>query len=343
MIARVVAILGLTAALLPALPTIPATAAGFDCGKASTSYEHAICDNEELSALDETLAVAFATAIGGLSKAATQAMRENQRDWVAYAERACTADAEPQTAPYTAEQRNCLHSNIFNRIRELEESRMINTWRFYMDEEFIVLKADQDNGSESNTVATKEYASPRMDGDSTTAQEFNAFAAGVLDSIKGKPGEDGGPDDRISDVDARVVMTVASSQRITLKTTDSWYGHGAAHGSYQVTYAHFLPAEGRALTVDDVFGAEGWQEPLAALAMDALKATIGEYLWDDIEDSVKEWVADPARWDFSDQGLIIQFQIYEVTAYSAGAPTITIPWAQIEQWTTSSIYGVAYY
>ena len=281
MIARLLAGLSLSVTLLPALPMMPAAAASFDCSKASTSYDHVICDNPDLSGLDETLGVAFATAIGGLSKAANAKMRENQRAWIAYAERACTADAEPQTTPYTEDQFNCLSSEIFNRIRDLEQSRMENGWRFYMDESFTVMKADQEeSGSEFNTVATKVYSSPRIDGDSMTATEFNAFAAELLEAIKASAVEGGGPNDRTSDIDTRVKVTAATSQRITLTTTDSWYGHGAAHGNYTVTYAHFLPAEGRGLMVEDVFAGEDWVEPVAELAYDALKDSIGEYLWD---------------------------------------------------------------
>ena len=344
MILRLVAVFGLSTALLPALPVLPANAASFDCSKASTSYEQAICDNPDLSALDDTLAIAFATAIGGLTKPANVKMRENERAWIGYAERACTADAEPQQAPYTEEQVSCLNNITYTRIRDLEQSQMENGWRFYMDESFAVMKADQEaSGSSFNLVATKIYSSPRMDGDSTTAREFNAFAADLLESIKASAVEGGGPNDRTSDIDTRIKVTAATSQRITLTTTDSWYGHGAAHGNYTVTYAHFLPAEGRALMVEDVFAGEDWVEPVADLAYDALKDSIGEYLWDDLRDPVKGWVADPSRWNFSDQGLIIQFQPYEVTAYAAGAPTITIPWVQLEKWTSANIYGIAYY
>jgi uncharacterized protein len=53
------------AALLLFVPI--AQAASFDCSKAGTSFEKAICDNPELSKQDEVLAQAYATALGGLS------------------------------------------------------------------------------------------------------------------------------------------------------------------------------------------------------------------------------------------------------------------------------------
>lgn len=338
MIARLSAALALAIMLLPAVPVAPAAAASFDCSKASTAYERAVCTNDDLSALDERLAVAFATAIGGLSKAANATMRESQRNWLKYAERACTVDAEPQQSDYTEDQHNCLHSTLYNRIRDLEQSRMLSGWRFYMNEAFVVLKADQEeSGSTFNTVATKVYTSPRIDGEDTTSVEFNTFAEDLMASLNS------GTPDRISDADTRIKVTAATNSRITVSITDWWYGHGAAHGNYTVTYAHFLIADGRPLAADDVFAADDWVEPLAALAQAALKASLGENMWEDLGDSLKEWVADPARWDFSDEGLILQFQPYEVTAYAAGAPTVTIPWGQIEPYTTGTIYGVAVY
>ena len=47
-----------------------AQAASFDCKKATTPFEVAICTNPELSEADEVLAVSYATSIGGLSKPA---------------------------------------------------------------------------------------------------------------------------------------------------------------------------------------------------------------------------------------------------------------------------------
>jgi len=52
---------------------------------------------------------------------------------------------------------------------------------------------------------------------------------------------------------------------------------------------------------------------------------------------------DPLRWDFSEEGLVIQFNIYEVTAYAMGAPTVTIPWGELSGITTERAEEIAYY
>jgi hypothetical protein len=49
------------------------------------------------------------------------------------------------------------------------------------------------------------------------------------------------------------------------------------------------------------------------------------------------------RWDFSEEGLVIQFNIYEVTAYAMGAPTLTIPWNDLSAITTNRAEEIAYY
>src|SRR5688572_9004103 len=74
-------------ALLAALLCIAAcatAAAGFDCGKARTEDEKAICGNPELSRLDDDMAAAFKAAVGLMSGDARRiiAFRKNQVAWV---------------------------------------------------------------------------------------------------------------------------------------------------------------------------------------------------------------------------------------------------------------------
>jgi uncharacterized protein len=59
-------------------------AAGFDCRKARTEDEKAICANAELSKLDDEMTAAFKTASGPMSGDARRisAFRRDQADWV---------------------------------------------------------------------------------------------------------------------------------------------------------------------------------------------------------------------------------------------------------------------
>jgi uncharacterized protein len=86
-----------------------AIAASFDCSKAATPVEHAVCANARLSRLDEQLAQAYRKAIAG---AQADSIRHAQRDWMrtrdacasdacleqAYAQRLAALQASPATA-----------------------------------------------------------------------------------------------------------------------------------------------------------------------------------------------------------------------------------------------------
>src|SRR5690606_34607066 len=114
------------------IPVVTAHAASFDCNKASTPFEKAICADEDLSAADERLARTYSYAIGGLSESALATMKNGQREWLAFAQRACTQDAKPlTTGTYDDRGTRCLIDLFDSRSRILEQSRMINGIRFY--------------------------------------------------------------------------------------------------------------------------------------------------------------------------------------------------------------------
>ena len=58
----------------------PGLAASFDCAKANTKVEHLICDNPEISKLDEALAQSYKDALQKESKA--NAIKQAQKKWL---------------------------------------------------------------------------------------------------------------------------------------------------------------------------------------------------------------------------------------------------------------------
>ncbi len=137
-------------------------------------------------------------------------------------------------------------------------------------------------------------------------------------------------DDPTSDYDITTKVTNVTSQRISLQSNEYWYRHGAAHGNYFITNRHFLVSEKRLLDASDIFEGDDWQGQLGKLALEAIKAKLGEDYFASSDEDVMKIAIDPLRWDFSEEGLIVQFNIYEVTAYALGAPTVTIPWGELD-------------
>lgn len=335
------------ASILAVLP-VPAMGASFDCAKAQTPFEHAICEAPELSRADEVLAKAFATAIGGLTEGSVEAMRGDQRNWLDYAQRACTADVRPLTeGRYDENGTACLLDKFKGRIAALEQSRMVSGHRFFIQSAYdAVPDPDEVDITNSNwKLATHEVVLPLLDADDPIAEAFNAFVLEGAEEAMG-PGVEGdlsARDGRTDDASTISVQEVAGTGRISLEENSFYYPHRAAHGGSMITYRHFLVGEGRALQASDLFGGADWEETLVDLAWEQLQIQHKEWLQVDSAEDIATIVVDPARWDLSDgYGLTIQFNQYEIAAYAYGTPTITIGWEKLDAITAENHTAILY-
>jgi len=304
-------------------------AASFDCGKARTPFAKAICGEAELSKADDDVAAAFRAALDGLSEPAKAEVTKAQDAWVKFANLACTKDARLATKPYDSDQLQCLKSVFDERTAQLARAGAFGGLRVYYVDRYAALP-DPDPANDGTGVATKSVSTPRIDGTDGEALAFNHFietqtAADIDAGLADHPAPDSGAED---DAAAMLVSRV-SDALITLTVNQSSYGHGAAHGNYATTFVHYLRGPRRRLEAGDVFAVAGWQDKLRAIVLKDLKDQLAGYLMLDDPKSIDDPVVDPARWDFSPEGLIIQFEPYEVAPYAAGAPTITVAWADL--------------
>lgn len=308
----------------------PALAASFDCGKARTPFSKAICGTPALSAADDKLAKTFAAALQGLSPTARTEVQQGHDAWVKYANVACTKTAKPATKSYTDDDTECLSELFADRTSLLESSKTIGGLRFYSVDRYAALP-DPDPTEDNAFVGTKSVSTPRMDGTDAEAQAFNRFIETDTtkdidpNSTQNLTSDDGQEDDASS-----LAVTAVTPARITMTLTDYSYPHGAAHGSYAVSYIQYLRGEQRRLKEDDIFAGTGWQAKLQTIALSAVKEQEGENLMLDDPSSINSLVIDSSRWDFSKAGLILQFEPYEVAPFAAGAPTVTIPWSALD-------------
>lgn len=318
---------------------LPAAAASFDCSKAATPFERAICDIPELSAADELLAKSFATATGGLTKESVVLMRADQRNWLDYAQATCTDDAKPLTSgSYDEAGGACLVTTFKARSKTLEQSRMLGGHRFFLKSVYAALPDpnEADNPDSYWKVASHELVLPLLDADDPLAEKFNAYVMEQADTqtdiLALAEGGDIGDVDASSDSGVNIaVKEVAGANRITLSVETSWYGHGAAHGNWGTSYLHYNVAENRGLIATDIFSGDDWAGTLTEAAWAQLQLEHADWLMIESAGDIAEIVVEPTRWDLSDDyGLVIQFQPYEVAAYAYGAPTITIPWEKLD-------------
>lgn len=326
----------LLAALLLPLAALPAAAASFSCAKATTPFEHAICDNPELSRADEILAKSFATALGGLTAESVELMRADQRMWLDFAQNACTPDAAPPgKRPYDEMGVACLTEKLQSRSKALEESRMRDGHRFLVKGIYGAIPDpdEVDNPDSYWKVASHQLMFPLLDSDDPWAEKFNDYVYARADGLsQAMIDPDTGTYQASADTDSSLtVAETAGQNRITLDYSNYWFGHGAAHGNWSKTYIHYYVPEDREVVAEDIFAGKDWKQQLLAAAWAQLQAEHGAWLQVENPEDIADIVVDPTRWSFaSDYGLVIQFQPYEVSAYAYGAPTITVPWEVLE-------------
>jgi uncharacterized protein YecT (DUF1311 family) len=91
----------------------------FDCAKASTPVEHAICESPSVAALDAEMAVSYADALKQTGDA--EALRRDQRDWAAQRGPACgiMPGADDDVAVVSDEALTCLTDLYQARFEQL--------------------------------------------------------------------------------------------------------------------------------------------------------------------------------------------------------------------------------
>lgn len=332
--------------LVAALLVIGATpdmalAASFDCAKAGTGFENAICGDTALSQKDEALAKTYSAARKGLSEQARAEVLHGQRNWLDFAQRACTPEGEPISS-YDNDQRACLADLFDQRIETLQQNRTVDGLRYYTSDSYEV------------HYAQSEYTEPRvmtgvqsviqMDGDTDLADAFNKLAMAEVPTGEGTDAPSGDEaEDTASAYETTVTLDTSTPMLLTLKDDFYSYSLGAAHGLYGTTYAHLLRNEKRPLVAADIFEGDGWQQALTDLAL----AYVKDHTLEDGEDfpwdvsDMTQYLSDPSRWSFETDGLHVQFELYEVVPYAAGMPEAIIPWDDLKSYLTPDALKIA--
>lgn len=314
--------LGMVCVLLPCL----AQAASFDCKAARTLREKAICADPVLSVADETLAAAYAAARDKASDATKAMLRSQQLAWLKQTNLVCT---DGRTDPSDKDLRSCLKLDIDGReqflaraIRQFGAYRFVQSWQSTAERD---PDAPETPDPAFGRFGTQESDWPQMEVPSAPANSaFNAWATRRFapdGARKPDPSEDTTSSAQVASASDRVIRVVWDFYE---------YGHGAAHGNPGTLTLTWLVAEQRELRAADIFAAPGWQKALTA----KLRAVFAEQFDGeqptDTAEEMQKIVVDPQRWQFSSTSFGVQFEPYEVAPYSAGAPVVTLKWAQIE-------------
>ena len=315
-----------------------AHAASFDCHKAQTPREHAICSNPELSALDTQLAAAYTAARAQLSPEAAAHIQNDQREWLNFITKSCP----PAATGELAHMRECLTSAYSERKRQFHISHYPGGVVIYTRTHFgLVYSAPADREKDSNDPAfgTGVFEWPQIDRPTPPQAQWNAAvtnAALHLTSANTDPKKHATSLDAAIDpggtIDMNYNLLALNQHLIVTDLSASTYGYGAAHPNTEVSTLLWWLDKGRELKTSDIFReGSNWQKILVPRVVAKLKGQdvpSDSSIWD-VKKAVATELANPRSWMVTHAGLTITFGQYEVTAYAGGMPDATFRWSEL--------------
>jgi uncharacterized protein len=320
-----------------------AHAASFNCSKAITPQEKAICNNPELSHADEQLAAAYKASLQEVSLPAQIDLRTDQAAWLKWLSTVCRA----QNLRPSADLSNCMIGPYRERTEILEKAVIREGSILFYTRSLDLSSPDDLNqedipGGEFKGIGTLHVEWPQA---STSDPAWKAWNTAVQTAVYQFAGDGKNKTltaDMAKDADTNVVATVQNltASRIATSISFDTMGHGAAHPSEVSKTFYWLLKQNRAMLASDVFRTgTSWKQALARRCWDSLTTQFpdGEMLIKSPRDkSLIDVVDDIGNWTITKTGLQIDFPEYSVTPRVAPAEPVTIPWSTLKPYLVST-------
>jgi len=231
-------------------------AASFDCAKAVSKMEKAICGDPGLSRMDEVLGASYAAAKTRLSAPASSMLTRGQVSWLRYTASYCFVDYD--AAPVSAANaRKCLVDALGARIKDLDATgNPVAGFKTYLmvDDSIKISPAEK-------FIYTIQRTYPQVDSDSGNAIKLNNFLADI-DVAKF--------DDSRGSESYRVALKNPTSDWLVKELqTDNMIG---AYPTMDNTCTLYSLGLNRAIRVGDMFSSPAWQRIAKDAARDHFKA-----------------------------------------------------------------------
>ncbi len=328
-----------SAALAAAVALAPAAAA-FDCAKASTDTEKAICADPAVKAADDEMAAAYAALLPSLKGDQPAMLKANQRAWLKTREQNCSWQ---ETA---AEKSACLLD--FTKSRTAYLTGAPATGPGYGDSTPLtpfILSREFGKGHCSADVSVYRFAgTASAPGEKT----LNNWVNDQTESLESQFGSYTGgdlPEGMSCEYSAAANLTYASPDLIAMNVSVYMFG-GGAHGNSSamsitldrksgkaLTFADiFTPAAGKALTAKCAEGIKA--QKLSRFAESGTEAEVKKLVADDMvnyADAIAQGVGDLTNWLVYDDRAEVYFAPYALGSYAEGEYQCTLPKADLEK------------
>src|SRR5579875_2136516 len=275
--------------------------ASFDCARAASARERAICADPALAALDGRLGRLYRERRARLSPEGARLLQDSERSWLGFVGIVCSpSDPEARARP---NRRSCLMRQYSDRMEQLQKAgERIGPYLFNR----VDLYAAQPSGDETGSVRgfyVQHAAYPQIDN--ADAPELRAWNR---ENVRALP-QDG--DCGAGDYHVDYEVGFANARLVSTEWRYSTYCHGTAHGFGGPQSSNTVLSDPlRPLRPDDLFGSgEGWSPILKARFWAALTRS-GWRPPEDQPDVRQELEADfvrPNRWLLTRDGLQVGF------------------------------------
>jgi uncharacterized protein YecT (DUF1311 family) len=330
-----------------------AQAASFDCTRATTPQEKAICASPKLSAADDHLALVYKAVLASMPAEVAPEARVDERNWLRQVAGDCRSpESEDQHAIDEQAMTKCMLGLYSERIEELQ-SRIQTVggvaffWRF-----ITVIAPDgtddvalQSPDREINRgFGTLNASWPQSRASTPEWQAWNSGITGAAQRMASAGFDSPEPEPTkwaaIGGVDADVTVGIelVSGQLVAAGIGNFWDGHGI-HPNMNSIQFNWLLKEKRELRADDVFRrGSGWDQ--------FLQRSCDKYLHQQLDhdgmsyesfelpgymaNTLHQIVIDPENWQLSSKGIAIVFQTYAVACHACTPAPVTIPWADLQ-------------
>jgi uncharacterized protein len=304
----------------------PASAHAFDCKKAATSIEKAICASPGLTRQDDELSKAYGSARAASSDKERKPLAVSQKRWIATRENMCGSSEGKDLE-------KCIGDETANRMSYLNAAPVSGPG--YNGKLIPVLLQQQG----SKTLYDLDYTLLKFAAPQTPAEKLlNAEAQKILDEAPLGPQSEESPAETPLSREVAFLLSYASPKMISVSSSLYSY-EGGAHPNGGLSNINIDMVAGRMIQAADVFPSNARSE----LAAECKRQLVAEKLkrnsetdYDIATDSnfqektIADSIDDFSRWSIFADKATVTFDAYTVGSYAEGAYACEFPMARLK-------------
>ncbi len=313
-----------------------AQAPGFNCSKASTPREKAICSSPQLAAADSKMTAAYKALMAAATTDIQAEVRAGQTRWL-HEDGSCKD-------PGGVTLSDCLLSAEQDRTKALEKRiAHHNDVTFLWREKYLTVPGTERQGYLDALWPEAQSSDPQWVVWNQAIAALVHRKAGNFDAhVKGTDKiADGWPIEWAADADTDISVTlIFVSENLVSSAVDvSVYTQGAAHGNDEIVEFNWLLKAQRELKSSDVFlDSTGWSKILYVRTDKYLHEKLDEDGQDyrdllgkvETAKAVRRIVSDPEHWQIDKEGLVLNFNPYEVACYACTPDSFLMKWSTLK-------------